>query len=231
MIFKGNPGTGKTTVARIMAQTLYELGYVKTNKFIEATSQDFIAGYVGQTAIKSRTTLDKFKGGVIFIDEAYAFNSDGAEFSTEAISEILKVMESKETVFIFAGYNDEMDQFINMNPGLKSRIGSVMTFRDYTLDELYQIFENKVNKSKMIIADDAKDQILEIIQMQMKDKNFGNGRFINKLFDYIIINHADNCILKDNLEELRTITINDLTSISEQLKIKEKTIGFKGGNV
>ena len=152
MIFTGNPGTGKTTIARIIAGILYDLGYVKNTNFIETTAQDFIGGYVGQTALKTRTLLDEHKGAVIFIDEAYVFASGGQLYADEAIAEILKEMESKETVFIFAGYKEEMKKFIDMKSGLYSRVGSIIDFKDYTLDELMDIFDRKVKVSSIPCA-------------------------------------------------------------------------------
>ena len=122
MIFRGNPGTGKTTVARIISKLLCELGFLKTNKVLETTPRDFIAGYVGQTAIKSKKTIKSAEGGVIFIDEAYTFaqskDEEGHSFVPEAITEIIKEMETKKTVFIFSGYSKEMDKFIELNPGI-----------------------------------------------------------------------------------------------------------------
>ena len=138
MVFKGNPGTGKTTVARIIANLLYSLGFLENNLVKEATPRDFIAGYVGKTALKTKELLDKYKGGVIFVDEAYSFNHEKGEinFSDEAIAEIIKVMENKNTVFIFAGYTKEMDDFINLNPGIKSRVGYTIDFNEYTEKEI-----------------------------------------------------------------------------------------------
>ena len=148
MVFRGNPGTGKTTVARIVAKILCELGFLKSNCVIETTPRDFIAGYIGQTAIQSRETIAKAKGGVIFIDEAYTFaqsaSDDGKTFVYEAITEIIKEMESGNTAFIFSGYSKEMDKFIELNPGIKSRIAYDINFVNYTKEELFKMFDNKV---------------------------------------------------------------------------------------
>lgn len=192
MLFKGNPGTGKTTVARIMGRILYDLGYLRTDKIVETTPREFIAGYVGQSAIKTRKFLDKYKGGLIFIDEAYGFNHNDDEnnFSDEAIAEIIKDMEEKETIFIFAGYDSEMDDFVNLNPGIKSRIGYNISFEDYTEDELLEIFMRKIEKSGLSISDEAILSIKTIIKEKKKEKNFGNGRMVDNLYNKLMIEHA-----------------------------------------
>lgn len=227
MVFKGNPGTGKTTVARILAKLLYQLSYVKEDKFVEITAQDLIAGYVGQTAIKTRKLLDENKGGVIFLDEAYVMCSQHESFADESLVEILKEMELKETIFIFAGYEQEMTDFMRMNPGFKSRVGSVIDFADYSLDELFQILIKKLNMHNLVLHEDAEVMIKKIIDNEKGKENFGNGRYINHLFDKMIMNHALNCKGIDDIEILKTIAIDDLNNIDENEKTKEKIIGFR----
>lgn len=229
MVFSGNPGTGKTSVARILARIFYELGYVKENKVAEVTARDFIAEYVGQTAVKTHNVINKYKGGVIFIDEAYVFSSNGQTFAEEALVEIIKEMEKKETIFIFAGYKEEMQNFIQMNPGLESRIGTQLLFDDYTLSELYAIFIKKLEMSKLHMDEKAGAKVELLIKEFMNQERFGNGRFIDNLFDKIIFNHANRCYNSNDLQELTTIVEDDITcEVYEELKSKSKSkkIGF-----
>ncbi len=234
MVFYGNPGTGKTTVARAISKILFSLGYIKSNKFKEVTTGDFVAGYVGQTAIKTKDLINKNKDGVIFIDEAYSFSSNGQEFADEALVEILKEMENKETVFIFAGYTNEMKNFISMNPGIQSRVSTYLEFKDYSLEELTNIFINKVEKSKLKITDEALEKVKQIIEKtKHSDEKFGNARFIMQLFNKILLVHSLN-VENTASDDIYTITESDINeNLYKELNInsKQKTIGFKGGNL
>lgn len=210
MLYTGNPGTGKTTVARIVSKILYLLGYAKSDKFAEATPKDFIAQYVGQTAPKTASFIKKNKGGVIFVDEAYDFAGKAQEFGGEALVEIIKEMEKNETIFIFVGYKNEMDSFIKSNPGLASRLGYYFEFKDYTTEELMEIFKLKLEKTKFKITTEALKKIYNIVDKVEKNKNFGNGRFIDKLFDKIIIKHAVNVNDTNDLDKLLCINEIDI---------------------
>lgn len=210
MLYTGNPGTGKTTVARIMSRILYLLGYTKSNKFVEATPKDFIGEYVGQTAPKTAEFIKNNKDGIIFIDEAYDFAGIAQEFGGEALVEIIKEMEKNETIFIFAGYKDEMNDFVKMNPGLASRLGYYLEFKDYSTEELMEIFKLKLKKTKFKVSENALMKIYNILEKIDKSKNFGNGRFIDKLFDKIIIKHAINVKKSNDINELIKITENDI---------------------
>lgn len=230
MFFTGNPGTGKTTVAKIVGELLYHMGYIKRNYVAEITPKDLIAGYVGQTALKTSEFLQKNRGGVIFVDEAYAFAEDAQKYGNEALVEILKELEKRETVFIFAGYKDEMTNFMQMNPGLMSRIGYYLEYKDYTIDELYQIFESKIVDMGFKIDDSLKLKILTHLEQAITSNHFGNGRYIDKLIDKIILEHAINTSQKIKKEELITLTDEDLNDeVESQLvfKTKRKTIGFQ----
>lgn len=227
MVFSGNPGTGKTTMARIVAKILHNFGYVN-DKFREVTAGDIIEGYIGQTAIKTKKVLAEIKGGVLFIDEAYKF-SEGP-YANDTLVELIKEMEEKNTVLIFAGYKKEMEELIDVNPGLKSRIGYNMDFRDYTLDELIKMFDNKFEKYQFNITEDAKQKAVEIIEHFRTIERFGNGRFIDNFFEKILVNHANYMEDIDDLQTLLTITSNDIDeNIIELLSDKQKTLGFRGG--
>ena len=231
MVFLGNPGTGKTTVARIISAILNKLGYAN-GKFKEVSAQDFIAGYVGQTALKTEKLLKEIHGGVLFIDEAYSLTigDEDSSFGNEAIAVLLKEMEKNETIFIFSGYKKEMQKFIESNSGLKSRIGNNFDFNDYKVEELLQMFINKINKSNFILENNVLDEIKKILENITKEKDFGNGRYIDKLFDNIVVEHAYNTLNSNNSNELKTITINDIQKDNiNQINYKKeltKTIGF-----
>jgi len=194
MIFTGNPGTGKTTVARLVSDILYNLGYINQNKLVEVSSKDLIAEYVGQTAGKTYKVLKSAIGGVLFIDEAYAIVGEGSKFGDECISTILKMMEDykENLVIIFAGYKEEMNQFAKSNVGLTSRIGYTINFPDYTIDELMEIFLNLLKKDNLSIDKEAENIIKEIIERSSTIDNFGNGRYVNNLFQKLLISHAKN---------------------------------------
>lgn len=217
MVFRGNPGTGKTTVARIVATILCKLGFLKNDTVLETTPRDFIAGYVGQTAIKAQKTIEKARGGVIFIDEAYTFSQsadeNGHTFTYEAITEIIKEMEKKETIFIFAGYGQEMDDFIELNPGIKSRVAYDINFINYTKEELFTIFDNKIKNAGLVLSNDAKEILLDKIESKMKNKNFGNGRMIDNLFDEILREHASNNLYETDDNKLLLIMGDTIKNI------------------
>lgn len=230
MVFAGNPGTGKTTVARIVSDILYNLGYIKQNKLVEVSAKDLIAEYVGQTSGKTYRTMKSAFGGVLFIDEAYSILSQGkTSFGPECIATIIKIMEDhkNELVVIFAGYEKEMEEFIRSNPGLKSRIGYLIKFKDYNVDELMEIFNKLLEKNKLKIEDLAKETVRQVITDSSKIDNFGNGRFINNLFQNILIEHAKNTSELEDLDRLYTITLQDINKEDLVVKSNErKRIGF-----
>ena len=231
MCFLGNPGTGKTTVAKIITEILYNLGYIQENKFIEVTDKDLVAEYIGQTAGKTYNVIESALGGVLFIDEAYSivYGKEGtsSSFSSDCISTLTKYMEEykDKLIIIFAGYKKEMEDFLEYNPGLSSRIGYKINFEDYTIEELTEIYTNLLKKNNLKIEEKALEKLKNIINEASKAENFGNGRYIYNIFFKILIEHSRNVCNINETERLVTITEEDINY--ERLKDEEKNkIGF-----
>ncbi len=218
MVFLGNPGTGKTTVARMVAGILYNLGYIEQNKLIEVSAKDLIGQYVGQTAPKTMGVIEKALGGVLFIDEAYSLASkpgtSGSQFNEECIATLIQAMENyrDNLVVIFAGYTKEMDAFLKSNSGIVSRIGYTMDFKDYTVDELIEIFKSMFKKSGFTVEKSAIEKAKEVIEEYRHTEGFGNARFVRNLYEKAIIKHATNTQNATSKKVLRTITAKDITS-------------------
>lgn len=215
MVFLGNPGTGKTTVARLVSDILYDLKYIKQNKLIEVSSKDLVAEYVGQTAVKTMNVVNKAMGGILFVDEAYALADKGNDnsFNGEAIAALIKAMEDHRDnlVVIFAGYTKEMQDFLDSNSGIVSRIGYTLEFDDYTNEELKEIFSGMVKKAGFILEEDALIEVDRLIDEHRFDKNFGNARFVRNIYEKTVINHASNTRDIKDKNTLKTITKNDIT--------------------
>ena len=205
-VFTGNPGTGKTTVARIVADIYKSLGILSKGHLVETDRSGLVAEYVGQTAVKTNKIIDTALDGVLFIDEAYSLISTSEnDYGKEAIATLLKQMEDNRNrlVVILAGYSEEMQQFIDSNPGLQSRFNRYIEFPDYSAEELYQIFEKNVKEFDYTISKDAeiplKEYLIKIVND--KDKNFGNARFIRNLFEKTIEKQANRLSKEVNLTE------------------------------
>lgn len=227
MVFTGNPGTGKTTVARIIGKILYNLGYSQKEKVAEVTAKDLIGEYVGQTSVKTAELIEEYKGGVIFIDEAYSLSNEGNSYANDALVEIIKELERRRTIFIFAGYTEEMRQFIEMNSGIASRIGYNLEYNDYSEQELVDIFLLKATKRGFIVDEDLKDKLLIIFEREKQEKHFGNGRFVDNLLDKIIFEHSVNTEFEIDKDVLIRLTLKDLETVKlENNKAKTKKIGF-----
>ena len=212
LVFAGNPGTGKTTVARILAQLYKEIGVLKTGQLIEVDRSDLVAGYVGQTALKTQEKIQEALGGILFIDEAYTLAKDGNDYGQEAIDTILKAMEDHrdEFIVIVAGYSIPMEKFINSNPGLKSRFSKYFFFPDYNNTELIQIFDSMCVKYDYRITEDAHDEVAKrITDMENnKSENFANARDVRNYFEKIITKQANRVGFLANATDAELSTIN-----------------------
>jgi len=216
MVFTGNPGTGKTTVARIMADIYKEIGVLSKGQLVEVDRAGLVAGYVGQTAIKTQEKIDEANGGILFIDEAYTLAKKGNDYGQEAIDTLINLMEKRRDNFIVivAGYPDLMKEFINSNPGLKSRFNKYIHFPDYSSEELVQIFSSLCDKYEYKLSDEAAKIIRQKIETHVANKNeqFSNARDIRNMFETIISNQASRVMTDENItdEELMTITETDI---------------------
>lgn len=213
LVFAGRPGTGKTTVARIIAHIYCELKILKTAKFVEASRQDLVAEYIGQTAKKTNSLIDEALDGVLFIDEAYSLVGKGpGDYGEEAIETLLKRMEDDRDrlVVIVAGYNEEMKNFINSNPGLMSRFKNWLYFEDYTSDQMMEIFRRMSTGLTLTLA--AERSLKEYFDCLEEDKpeNFANARDVRNLFEKIIRNRAKRYESKTKRSPITTITGNDI---------------------
>ena len=216
-VFTGNPGTGKTTVARIVAKILFGFGILKTPRLVEADRATLVGGYVGQTAIKTNEVIAKATDGVLFIDEAYTLAKTGGEdFGQEAIDTLLKKMEDlrDRLVVIVAGYPAEMGKFIQSNPGLQSRFTRYIEFDDYHVADLCQIFDNMCNANGYSLTQDARANLAIILNRAFVERQhgFGNARFVRNAYEKTLGNHSDRLAALDTVtrKELATIESVDL---------------------
>ena len=215
LVFTGNPGTGKTMMARMMARIYRSLDILSRGQLVEVDRSGLVAGYVGQTAIKTQKVIEKAMGGVLFIDEAYALNGRSEnDFGQEAIDTILKAMEDHrdDLVVIVAGYTDLMDRFIHSNPGLESRFNRFLLFDDYTTDEMVDIFRMQCKKGCYQLTEEARPLIRDYIAEESADDSFGNARGVRNLFEHVLVAQNNRLATMEKItrEDLMTITADDV---------------------
>ena len=211
LVFTGNPGTGKTMMARMMARIYRSLDILSRGQLVEVDRSGLVAGYVGQTAIKTQKVIEKAMGGVLFIDEAYALNGKSEnDFGQEAIDTILKAMEDHrdDLVVIVAGYTDLMEKFIHSNPGLESRFNRFLLFEDYSPDEMLAIFRMQCKKGCYQLAEGTEELVRDYINEENGDpETFGNARGVRNCFEHILV--AQN----NRLAAMESVTKDDLMTI------------------
>ena len=216
MVFSGNPGTGKTMIARLMARIYKSLGILSKGHLVEVDRSGLVAGYVGQTAIKTSEVIEKAKGGVLFIDEAYALtNRGGTDYGQEAVDTLLKAMEDNrdDLVVIVAGYIELMEEFVHSNPGLESRFNRFVHFPDYSVDEMMAIFDMRCSQNGYTLSDDARDLLRSLLALYSLDvKGFGNARGVRNLFERAVSAQANRLATDPEItkEDLMLLTADDI---------------------
>lgn len=221
MVFSGNPGTGKTMVARLMARIYKSLGILSKGQLVEVDRSGLVAGYVGQTAIKTSEVIEKAKGGVLFIDEAYALtNRGGNDYGQEAVDTLLKAMEDNrdDLIVIVAGYIELMEEFVQSNPGLESRFNRFLHFPDYSIDEMMAIFDMRCGQNGYTLAEDARPILRDVVKLESADiKGFGNARGIRNLFERTVTAQANRLATDPEItkEDLMTFTADDIRGLTE----------------
>lgn len=216
LVFYGNPGTGKTTVARLLAQIYRSLNVISRGHLVETDRSGLVAGYVGQTALKVREVVTQALGGVLFVDEAYALAVDGQDFGQEAIDTLIKLMEDNrdDLIVIVAGYPDKMSKFLSSNPGLKSRFNKYFYFEDYSPLQLVEVYGMFCRNSGFRLSREARIQLHAIFQASydVRDHTFGNARLARNMFEQTISNQASRIISLPNIDEdiLSTIEAVDI---------------------
>ncbi len=219
LVFTGNPGTGKTTVARLLSQIFRTLDIVTRGHLVETDRSQLVAGYVGQTAARTRAVLESALGGTLLIDEAYALARGGEnDFGLEAIDTLVKFMEDhrEDLAVVAAGYPDEMRKLIEANPGLESRFTRTIDFPDYTNDELVAIFDSMSSKKRYDLDADARRALTELVAAEPRTRGFGNARFVRNVFEQAVSLQALRlaAVEQPTDEQLTTLDAADIRTVS-----------------
>ncbi|WP_181768363.1 AAA family ATPase, partial [Streptomyces albidus (ex Kaewkla and Franco 2022)] len=216
LVFTGSPGTGKTTVARLYGEILHSLGVLQRGHLVEVSRVDLVGEHIGSTAIRTQEAFDRARGGVLFIDEAYALSPEdgGRDFGREAIDTLVKLMEDhrEEVVVIAAGYTTEMTRFLAVNPGVASRFSRTITFGDYAPEELLRIVEQQAQEHEYHIGEAATEALLKYFTALPKGPSFGNGRTARQTFEAMVERHAGRVaqLTEPSTEELTLLYADDL---------------------
>ena len=225
-VFYGNPGTGKTTVARLLSKIYKSLGILKKGHLVETDRAGLVAGYVGQTALKVTEVVDQALGGVLFVDEAYSLAGEGSDYGREAIETLLKLMEDRrdELIVIVAGYTHRMDTFLSSNPGLRSRFGKSFRFIDYDPAQLLSIFERFLRKDGYRLTPQARERLtlLFLAAHARRDEAFGNARFARTIFERTISAQANRIMTMSNVspETLASIEAEDILANVDDIQFQ-----------
>ena len=210
MVFEGDPGTGKTTVARMVGELYRSIGLLRKGHVVGVSGKDLIAGFVGQTATKTNDVIQEALGGVLFIDEVHSLADNG--FGMEAVSTLIQAMENHrdDLVVIAAGYPQEMERFLKSNSGLKSRFGTIIHFDSYSIEELMGIFDSMCKKNQITPTGEAREKVRQYLQTEMDEPEFGNGRAVRNLYEKMLLGQANRYNATGSEETLDSFVASDV---------------------